>query len=133
MNLLNLTLLAAHEPWVYSKGWIVTLVGFCIVILALAILSIIFGRVAAYFTKQDAKKLKVSSEKLKVVESKKLSTLNSQLSTAKGEIPADVITAIGLALYLANNQHDEESNVITIEHHQTSWNDKNYGVRHWNR
>ena len=132
MNLLNLTLLAAHEPWVYSKGWIVTLVGFCIVIIALFVLSMIFRAVASYFTKQDAKKLAVDSSKLKV-EQQKLTTANSQLTTGKGEIPADVVTAIGLALYLANNQHDEESNVITIERHQTSWYDKNYGVRHWNR
>ena len=126
MNLLNLTILAAHEPWVYSKGWIVTLVGFCIVIFALAILSIIFGRVAAYFTKQDAKKN--SKPEVKQVEKPK-----PVVKLAEGEIAPDVVTAIGLALYLANNQHDEESNVITIERHQTSWNDKNYGVRHWNR
>ena len=132
MNLLNLTLLAAHEPWDYSKGWIVTLVGFCIVIIALFVLSMIFRAVASYFTKQDAKKLAVDSSKLKV-EQQKLTTANSQLTTGKGEIPADVVTTIGLALYLANNQHDEESNVITIERHQTSWYDKNYGVRHWNR
>ena len=130
--LLNITLLAAHEPWVYTKGWIVTIAGFLIVILALFILSMIFRGVAAYFTKQDAKKLAVDSSKL-AVDQKKLTTANSQLTTAKGEIPADVVTAIGLALYLAKNQHDEESNVITIERRQTSWNDKNYGVRHWKR
>ena len=100
--------------------------GFCIVILALAILSIIFGRVAAYFTKQDEKKN--SKPEVKQVEK-----LKPVAKLAEGEIAPDVVTAIGLALYLANNQHDEESNVITIEHHQTSWNDKNYGVRHWKR
>ena len=52
---------------------------------------------------------------------------------AEGEIPAEVQAAIGMALYLTTNLHDEESNVITIERHQTSWNDKNYGVRHWKR
>ena len=126
MNLLNLTILAAHEPWVYSKGWIVTIVGFCIVILALFILSMIFRGVASYFTKQDAKKNGMPEVK-QVEKPKPVAKL------AEGEIPADVVTAIGLALYLANNQHDEESNVITIERHQTSWNDKNYGVRHWKR
>ena len=132
MKLLDLTLLAAHEPWVYTKGWIVTIAGFLIVIIALFILSSIFRGVAAYFKKQDAKKLEVDGEKLKV-ESPKLSTSTPQLSTAKGEIPAEVLTAIGMALYLSTNLHDEESNVITIERRATSWNDKNYGVRHWKR
>ena len=131
MNLLQFTLLLAHEDWVYTKGWIVTIVGFLIVILALAILSMIFGGVASYFKKKDAEKLAVDSSKL-AVNQKKLATENSQLKTAKGEIPAEVQAAIGMALYLTTNLHDEESNIITIERRQTSWNDKNYGVRHWN-
>jgi hypothetical protein len=44
-----------------------------------------------------------------------------------------VQAAIGMALYLSTNLHDEESNVITIDRRVTSWNDKNYGVRHWKR
>lgn len=126
MNLLQIALLLAHEDWVYTKGWIVTIAGFLIVIIALFILSMIFRGVASYFTKQDAKK----SEKPEV---KQVEKPKPVAKLAEGEIPADVVTAIGLALYLANNQHDEESNVITIERHQTSWNDKNYGVRHWKR
>ena len=130
--LLNITLLAAHEPWVYTKGWIVTIAGFLIVIIALFILSMIFRGVASYFTKKDAKKLAVDSPKL-AVDQQKLPTANSQLPTEKGELSADVVTAIGMALYLSTNLHDEESNVITIERRNTSWNDKNYGVRHWKR
>ena len=125
MNLLQIALLLAHEDWVYTKGWIVTVAGFLIVIIALFILSMLFRGVAAYFIKQDAKK---AAPKAEVKEAPK-----PVVKLAEGEIPADVVTAIGLALYLANNQHDEESNVITIERHQTSWNDKNYGVRHWKR
>ena len=132
MNLLQFTLLAAHEDWVYTKGWIVTIAGFLIVIIALFILSAIFRGVANYFIKQDEKKSKVDSSKSKV-ESPKLSTPNPQLSTAKGEIAPEVLTAIGMALYLSTNLHDEESNVITIDRRVTSWNDKNYGVRHWKR
>ena len=62
-----------------------------------------------------------------------ISVLRSQLSVPEGEISPEVLTAIGMALYLSTNLHDEESNVITIERHQTTWNDKNYGVRHWKR
>ena len=59
MNLLQISLLLAHEDWVYTKGWIVTIAGFLIVIIALFILSTIFRGVAAYFKKQDAKKNEV--------------------------------------------------------------------------
>ena len=123
MNLLQITLLLAHEDWVYTKGWIVTIAGFLIVIIALFILSFIFRGVAAYFTKKDERK----------TENGKLKTEKEQLSVKEGEIPNEVLTAIGMALYLSTNLHDEESNVITIERRNTSWNDKNYGVRHWKR
>lgn len=127
MNLLQMQImqvLLAHEPWVYTKGWIVTIAGFLIVILALAILSMIFSGVASYFKKKDAQKNEVKEVKP--------ATVKPVTKLAEGEIPAEVQAAIGMALYLTTNLHDEESNVITIERHQTSWNDKNYGVRHWN-
>ena len=114
----------AHEDWVYTKGWIVTIAGFLIVIIALFVLSTIFRGVAAYFKKQDAKKNEVKEIEPVTVKPTKV---------AEGEIPAEVQAAIGMALYLSTNLHDEESNVITIERRVTSWNDKNYGVRHWKR
>lgn len=125
MNLLQLPLLMAHEDWVYTKGWVVTIVGFLIVIIALFILSMIFRGVASYFTKQDAKKM---APKPKAVKVEKTET---PVVAAKGEIPAEVLTAIGMALYLSTNLHDEESNIITIERRNTSWNDKHYTARHW--
>ena len=130
MNLLQISLLLAHEDWVYTKGWIVTIAGFLIVIIALFILSFIFRGVAAYFTRKDERKTENGQLK---TENRELSTLSSQHSAPEGEIPNEVLTAIGMALYLSTNLHDEESNVITIERRNTSWNDKNYGVRHWKR
>ncbi len=126
MNLLQISLLLAHEEWVYTKGWIVTIAGFLIVIIALFILSTIFRGVAAYFKKQDAK-MDAPKEEVKKIATAPVAKL------AEGEIPAEVQAAIGMALYLSTNLHDEESNVITIDRRVTSWNDKNYGVRHWKR
>ena len=126
MNLLQISLLLAHEEWVYTKGWIVTIAGFLIVVIALFILSTIFRGVAAYFTKQDAKKNVPKVEQVKEAP-------KPAVKVAEGEIAPEVLTAIGMALYLSTNLHDEESNVITIERRTTSWNDKNYGVRHWKR
>ena len=125
MKLLQISLLLAHEDWVYTKGWIVTVAGFLIVVIALFVLSYIFRGVAAYFTKKDEKK-----DAPKVID-KPVS--HPAVTAADGEIPNEVLTAIGMALYLSTNLHDEESNVITIERRNTSWNDKNYGVRHWKR
>ena len=126
MNLLQISLLLAHEDWVYTKGWIVTIAGFLIVVIALFILSSIFRGVAAYFIKQDAKKSAPKEEVKKIVE-------KPVAQVAEGEIPAEVQAAIGMALYLSTNLHDEEPNVITIDRRVTSWNDKYYGVRHWKR
>ena len=125
MKLLQLSLLLAHEDWVYTKGWIVTIAGFLIVVIALFILSTIFRGVASYFKKQDAKKNEVKTVTP--------ATVKPTVKVAEGEIPAEVQAAIGMALYLSTNLHDEEPNVITIERRVTSWNDKNYGVRHWKR
>ena len=123
-----LSILLRHDPAIYTKGWIVTVAGFLIVIIALFILSYIFRGVAAYFTKKDEKK--TDGPKVKVENS---SLLTPHSSLPEGEIEPEVLTAIGMALYLSTNLHDEESNVITIERRPTSWNDKNYGVRHWKR
>ena len=127
-----LSVILKHAPAIYTKGWIVTVAGFLIVIIALFILSFIFRGVAAYFTKKDEKKSEVGIQKSEVKD-KQLLTPHSSLLTQEGEIPAEVLTAIGMALYLSTNLHDEEPNVITIERRNTSWNDKNYGVRHWKR
>ncbi len=120
-----LSILLRHDPWVYTKGWIVTVAGFLIVVIALFVLSFIFRGVAAYFTKKDERK-----DTPKAIDKP---VDKPVVKAAEGEIPNEVLTAIGMALYLSTNLHDEESNVITIERRQTSWNDKNYGVRHWKR
>ena len=120
-----LSVILRHDPAIYTKGWIVTVAGFLIVIIALFILSTIVRGVASYFKKKDAK-----VDAPKAIEKP---VTKPVVKAAEGEIPNEVLTAIGMALYLSTNLHDEESNVITIERRMTSWNDKNYGVRHWKR
>ena len=120
-----LSILLRHDPWVYTKGWIVTVAGFLIVVIALFVLSYIFRGVAAYFMKKDERK-----DAPKAIDKP---IEKPVVKAAEGEIPNEVLTAIGMALYLSTNLHDEESNVITIERKQTSWNNKYFGVRHWKR
>ena len=120
-----LSVILRHDPWVYTKGWIVTVAGFLIVVIALFVLSFIFSGVATYFTKKDEKK-----NAPKVIDKP---VDKPMVKASEGEIPNEVLTAIGMALYLSTNLHDEESNVITIDRRQTSWNNKYFGVRHWKR
>ena len=126
--MMNTLLIIAQASGVnFTKGWIVTIAGFLIVIIALFILSTIFRGVAAYFKKKDAQKDVKKEVKTPVIEN------NNKPVLTDGEISPEVLTAIGMALYLSTNLHDEESNVLTIEHHNTAWNAKSYGVRHWNK
>ena len=126
--MMNTLLIIAQASGVnFTKGWIVTIVGFLIVICALFILSSIFRGVAAYFKKKEAKATEKKEVKTPVIEN------NSKPALTDGEISPEVLTAIGMALYLSTNLHDEESNVLTIEKRNTAWNAKSYGVRHWNK
>jgi len=50
----------------------------------------------------------------------------------KNEVPADHSAAIALALYLNNELHDEESNILTIERVSriySPWSSKYYNMR----
>jgi glutaconyl-CoA/methylmalonyl-CoA decarboxylase subunit delta len=51
---------------------------------------------------------------------------------SKNEVPADHAAAIALALYLNNELHDEESNILTIERVSriySPWSSKYYNMR----
>ncbi len=120
-----LLLLVKNTAADFDLGWIITIVGFCIVLISLYILSWIFNGIASYFTKKDAKPAEPKT--VKVVEKPVVKAVEGDA------VSPEVVAAIGMALYLSTNLHDEESNVITMERRQTSWNSKSYGVRHWNR
>jgi hypothetical protein len=52
--------------------------------------------------------------------------------SSKNEVPADHSAAIALALYLNNELHDEESNILTIERVSriySPWSSKYYNMR----
>lgn len=105
----------------YTTGWIVTVVGFLIVLVTLWVLSLIFRSIAMAFTREKKATAKTPTKKTETPKE------------IKDGIPSEVLTAISLALYLSTEVHDEESNVITIRKHETAWNSKSYGIRNWNR
>ena len=108
------------NPEIQTEGWLVTISGFLIVIIALIILCLIF---ASFSKLINIKSNKNNDEN--TVEDKTVKTSNST------NVDNDVAVAIALALALAADVHDQESDIITIEHIQrrySPWSSKYYGM-----
>ena len=118
MNLLHIQVLLAHEPWVYTKGWIVTIAGFLIVIIALFILSFIFRGVAAYFTKKDEKNSEDRTQKSEVKKGNlHLLPLTSQLKTARSRtrsLPPSAWPCISLPIFTMKKAMSSPSREETL-------------------
>mgnify|MGYP003480275070 FL=1 len=132
MNTLYLSLLAIQDG-LQVKGWIVTISGFLIVISALIILFLIFSGVSKIINhdwKSVFNKGKKNNE-VEVVENN-----NKDMNTSKNNVHDDVIVAIGLALSMSMEVHDEESGVLTIKRAQritSPWASKILGINNLNR
>lgn len=132
MNTLYLSLLSIQDG-LQVKGWIVTISGFLIVISALVILFLIFSGVSKiinYDWKSVFNKGKKNNE-VEVVENN-----NKDMNTSKNNVNDDVIVAIGLALSMSMEVHDEESGVLTIKRAQritSPWASKILGINNLNR
>ncbi len=132
MNTLYLSLLAIQEG-LQVKGWIVTISGFFIVITTLVVLYLIFSAVLkllnidwnSVFKKDKKDKVEVAVNK------------NADMNNSKNNINDDVIVAIGLALSMSMEVHDEESGVLTIKRANTRysspWSSKILGINNLNR
>ena len=106
-----------------SQTWIITVVGWLIVFAALVLLIIIFNNVPRLF------KIKLPRKPEK--------KQDANIAASKGSkyMSGDETAAIAMALHLFfEEQHDEESNVITIKRIQrrySPWSSKIYGVRNF--
>ncbi len=122
MNTLYLSLLAIQDG-LQIKGWIVTISGFLIVIIALVILYLIFAGVSKIIN-FDWNKLINKDKKKDKVEVKEVKNINPDND--------DVMVAIGLALSLSmDSVHDVEPDILTIkrvERHTSPWNARIYGM-----
>ena len=123
----------AIQDGLQVKGWIVTISGFLIVISALVILFLIFSGVSKIINhdwKSVFNKGKKNNE-VEVVENN-----NKDMNTSKNNVNDDVIVAIGLALSMSMEVHDEESGVLTIKRVQritSPWASKILGINNLNR
>ena len=132
MNTLYLSLLAIQEG-LQVKGWIVTISGFLIVIMALVVLFLIFSGVSKIIN-ADWRSI-VNKDKRKN-EVEVVDNSNKDMNTSKNNLNDDVIVAIGLALSMSMEVHDEESGVLTIKRTQrvtSPWASKILGINNLNR
>jgi hypothetical protein len=132
MNTLYLSLLAIQEG-LQVKGWIVTISGFFIVIIALVVLYLVFSGLLKLINMDWQSFFKRNKEGKVDVEVNK----NVDMKTSKNNINDDVVVAIGLALSMSMEVHDEESGKLTIKRVQprfsSPWNSKILGINNLNR
>ncbi|MBR0323258.1 MAG: OadG family protein [Bacteroidales bacterium] len=132
MNTLYLSLLAIQEG-LQVKGWIVTISGFFIVIIALVVLYLVFSGLLKLINMDWQSIFKRNKEGKVDVEVNK----NVDMKTSKNNINDDVVVAIGLALSMSMEVHDEESGKLTIKRVQprfsSPWNSKILGINNLNR
>ncbi len=130
MNTLYLSLLAIQEG-LQVKGWIVTISGFFIVIIALVVLYLVFSGLLKLIN-MDWQSVLKRNKKVNVEVNK-----NVDMKTSKNNINDDVVVAIGLALSMSMEVHDEESGKLTIKRVQprfsSPWNSKILGINNLNR
>ena len=132
MNTLYMSLLAIQEG-LQVKGWIVTISGFFIVIIALVVLYLVFSGLLKLINMDWQSVFKRNKEGKVDVEVNK----NVDMKTSKNNINDDVVVAIGLALSMSMEVHDEESGKLTIKRVQprfsSPWNSKILGINNLNR
>ena len=132
MNTLYLSLLAIQEG-LQTKGWVVTISGFFIVVIALIVLYLVFSGLLKLLN-MDWKNIfnKDKEDKVEVAVNK-----DTDMNTSKNNVNDDVIVAIGLALSMSMEVHDEESGKLTIKRAHTRysspWSSKILGINNLNR
>ena len=123
----------AIQEGLQVKGWIVTISGFLIVIIALVVLYLVFSGLLKLINMDWQSFFKRNKESKVDVEVNK----NVDMKTSKNNINDDVVVAIGLALSMSMEVHDEESGKLTIKRVQprfsSPWNSKILGINNLNR
>ena len=114
-----LTGLAFDIRSIFPDGVVIAVVGYITVFMALVVLYMVFTYLSKTLNYRARRKLRREGM-YKCAEEKQLF------------ISGDVSAAIGLALYLYHELHDEESNVITIKRVSKTyspWSSKIYSIR----
>lgn len=121
LNYIKMNLLAIEMPDAQMQftGWLVTIIGFTIVIVSLIILFLVFKYISKLIN-YDWSKPKKSKKENTVLETK-----------SSEDIDPNIAAAIAMALYLSTEVHDYESDEVTItriERRYSPWSSKIYGM-----
>jgi Na+-transporting methylmalonyl-CoA/oxaloacetate decarboxylase gamma subunit len=106
------------------EGIVVSIVGYLIVFVALVVLYFFFDNLSKLINKRIKIKLRRQGK------------LTPTDKTTDFSVQGEVTAAIGMALYMVTQLHDEESNIITIKkvsRTYSPWSSKIYGLRNLNR
>lgn len=109
-------------PEVVSQGIVIAITGYIIVFLALVMLYYIFSLLSKVLTKNQKRKLTKSGKT--ITDEKEL------------HISGEVTAAISMSLFLLNELHDKESDILTIKRISkvySPWNSRIYGMRFFRR
>lgn len=110
---------------VNSQAWVITIVGWLIVFVALVLLIIVFTNVPKLLKIKIKRKVKTNDD------------VATNKSSDSDYISGDETAAIAMAMHLFyDEQHDEESNIITIKQIQrrySPWSSKIYGLRNFQK
>jgi len=108
-----------------TQGYTIAIVGWFIVFLALVILVMIFTNIPnlIYYKSKKAQRVE------------KRTALKTEIGSDDYHISNEVSAAIAMSINLFfSEQHDEESNIITIKHvgrRYSPWSSKIYGIGNW--
>lgn len=110
--------------------WLVTIVGFCMVVLLLVVL-IFFMKVFGFIMKPKVKAVKPQQAACETV------AVSQDTKSEDMTLTANAMAAIAMALHLYyNGVHDEEPTQVTIkkvERRYSPWNSKLYGMNNLHR
>lgn len=109
-------------PEVVSQGITIAITGYLIVFLALVMLYFIFSLLSKVLTKNQKRKLTKIGK-----------TVHDEKDL---EISGEVTAAISMSIFLLNELHDKESDVLTIKRISkvySPWNSRIYGMRFFRR
>ncbi len=114
--------LTANAEINWTLVWVLTVVGYVVVFIALVLLVYVYKLMPTLLNVQLKRRLKKSG--------KEIDTLTTNDKYLSGEVNA----AIGMTLIMFfDEQHDEESNIITIKRvarTYSPWSSKIYGTSH---
>ena len=123
-----LLLEVTQQVGITGQTWIITLIGFGMVLLLLFVFIYVMKLMGKIM------RPRVKAVKKEVTNEEQTESVVHKQREDRIVLTGDATAAIALALHLYyNGVHDEEDTKITIQPHRTQWNNKMYGMNNLHR